>query len=44
MVFKLAGGLYFILAGISALGVVGVSGPILGVVALVAGIALIAGQ
>ena len=44
MVFRFAGGVFFILAAVQYSGLIGVPGLLLALVALVAGIALIAGQ
>ena len=43
MVYRIAGGVFFILAGLVDLGVTAVPLAVLGVVAFIAGIALIAG-
>lgn len=44
MVYRIAGGIFFILVGLMYLGVTAIPLTVLGVIALVAGIALIAGQ
>ncbi len=43
MIYRIAGGIFFILAGLVYLGVAAIPPAIVGVLALVAGIALIAG-
>lgn len=43
MVYKIAGGFFFILTGAVALGVAGVPSALIGVLALIAGVALLAG-
>ena len=44
MVFRISGGIFFLLAAIGYFGIVSIPAVLMGVVALVAGIALIAGQ
>lgn len=44
MWFKISGGIYFFIVAAGAFGIVSVPGIILGIVALIAGIALIAGK
>lgn len=43
MVYRVAAGLFFLFVGLQDLGVVSIGNPILGVIALIAGIALLAG-
>lgn len=44
MVYRITGGIFFLLAGLVYLGVSLVPGTIVGIIAIVAGIALLAGQ
>jgi len=43
MIFKVTGALLLLFTGLSLLGVTAISAPVIGVVAFIAGIALIAG-
>lgn len=43
MVYRITGGIWFLLTGITMLGIVAIPVVVLGVLALVAGIALLAG-
>jgi hypothetical protein len=43
MVFRIGGGIFLILTGVAAIGVVGIPPVIIGVCAIVAGVALLAG-
>lgn len=44
MIYRIAGGIFFILLGLSYLGITAIPFVVIGIIALVAGIALIAGQ
>lgn len=44
MIFRIVGGLWFLLEGLTQIGVVGVPGIVLGILAIIAAAALFAGR